>query len=207
VGRCDVETELFDEPGQAGCLALGQVEDEPRQGGGIEDRVLERALQAPADQPRVERVVAVLHQDRALGETEKAAARVLELGRADQHRAVDVMALAGVGIDRRSAVDKGVEERKRGPQREAFGADLEDQEGRVACGLDVEGDELRVVEQGLRADLRGVDRDLLPHHRGGGATGLEVERFRLHQRASARARRAHAISSPLSARSSRTATT
>jgi hypothetical protein len=206
MGGSDVELKLFDEPGEAWSLALRQVEDEPRQRGGVDDRMLERTLQPTADEPGVEGVVAVLDQHRALRETQEASPCVLELRRADQHRAVDAVSLACVGVDRGAAVDEGVEEGKRALQREAFGADLQDQEGRVARRLHVEGDELGVVERRLAPDLGCVDRDLLPGDQGGGAARLEVEGSGAHQRARARARLAHAISSPRSARSRTTAT-
>ena len=71
-----------------------------------------------------------------------------------------------------------VSKNESGPlEREALGAELEDQERRVAGGLHVEGDELRVVERRQRADLGSVDRDLLPRHGRGGAARLEVERL------------------------------
>ena len=105
-----VKAELLDQARQAWRLALGQVEDEARQRGGVDDRMLERALQPPADQPRVERVMAVLDEDRSLGETEESPARVLEFRRPDEHRAVDVVALFGVRVDGCAAVDQRVEE-------------------------------------------------------------------------------------------------
>jgi hypothetical protein len=187
-------------------LALGEVEHQAGERRRVDDRVLERAFKAAANQPRVERVMAVLDQDRAQGKAEERTARILELGGADQHRAVDVMALARVWVDRRAAIDEGVEEREWPAQLEALGADLQDQEGRVAGCLYVQGDELRVLERRLAADLWGVDRDLLPWDELGCAARLEVERFGAHQRASARARRAQAISSPFSARKRSTAT-
>ena len=204
MGRRDVEPEHLDEPGQAGRLALGQVEHQSRQGGGVDDRVLERALQAAADEPRVEGVVAVLDKDRGLRKTQERAPRILELWRADQHGAVDVVALARVWVDGRAAVDESVEERERALEREPFGADLEDQERSVAGRLHIERDELSLVERRIAPDLGRVDGDLLPRHRLGGAARLQVQGPRAH-RASASARRAHAISSPLSARSRRTA--
>jgi hypothetical protein len=72
--------------------------------------VLERAFQAPADEPRVERVVAVLDQHGTVSEPQEGTARVAKLGRADEHRAVDVVAPVGIRIDRRLAVDERVEE-------------------------------------------------------------------------------------------------
>jgi hypothetical protein len=201
----DVETKDFDEVRESRRLAFGQFEDESRQGGRVDDRVLERALQAAADQPGVESVVAVLDEDRALGEAEKGPAHVPELRRADEHRPVDVVAPARVGIDGRAAVDERVEEGQRAVEREALGPELEDQERGVARGLDVEGDELRFFQRRVAPDLWRVDRDLLPRHGLQRATGLEVDPPGRAHRASASARRAHAISSPLSARSSSTA--
>jgi len=162
VSRRDVEAQLVDEPGQAGRLALGQVEDKARQGRGVDDRVREGALQAASDKPCVERVVAVLDQHRALREAQEPAPCILELGRADEHRTVDVVALARVWVDGRAAVDKRVEEGQRAVEPEALGADLEDEKRRVARGLHIERHELRVVERGLRSDLGRVDGDLLP---------------------------------------------
>ncbi len=203
--RRHVELQRLDKHGQAWCLAFGQVQDEPCESRGIDDRVLERALQSAPDQPRVERVVAVLDEHGALGEAQEGSPGVLELGRADQHRAVDVMPLAGVGIDGRAGVDQRVEEGQCGLQRETLGPDLEDQEGRIAGGLHIEGDELCLVERGLAAALARVDCDLLPGDERGGAARLEVERTRAHL-AIASARLAHAISSALSARRRSTAT-
>jgi hypothetical protein len=204
VGRRDVEPKHLDEPGQAGRLALGQVEHQSRQRGGVDDRVLEGALQAAPDQPCVEGVVAVLDQDRGLRETQERSPRILELRRPDQHGAVDVVPFARVRVDGRAAVDKGVEKREGALQREPLGADLEDEEGSVAGRLHIERHELSPVERRIASDLGRVDGDLLPRHRLGGAARLQVQGPRAH-RASASARRAHAISSPLSARSSRTA--
>jgi len=202
----DVHLQGFDEPGEPRGLPLRQVEDESRQGGGVDDGVLERALQPATDEPGVEGVVAVLDEDRSLGETQKCAPRVLELGRPDEHRPVDVVALARVGVDRRAAVDERVEEGKRGLETKALGADLEDEEGGVAGRLDVEGDELRLVERCLRTDLRGVDGDLVPRHELRCSPRLEEHALGRHERAIASARRAHAISSPVRARSRSTAT-
>ncbi len=206
MGRRHVEAELVHEPRQPGRLALRQVEDEARQGRGVDDRMLERALQAASDKPGVERVVAVLYQHRALSETQEAPSCVLELGRADEHRAVDVVASAGVWVDRRAAIDERVEERQRAVEPEALSADLQDEERRVAGCLHVERDELGVIERSLGADLGRVDRDLLPCDRLCRTAGFEVEGLGLHQRASASARRAQAISSRLRARRSNTAT-
>jgi hypothetical protein len=201
----DVHAKLLDEPGQTRRLPLRQVEDEPRERRGVDDRVLERALEAAADEPRVERVVAVLDQHGGLRKAQKRPPRVLELGRADQHRPLDLVPAPGVGVDRRTAVDERVEEAERALEREPLGADLEDEKRRVAGRLDVEGDELRVVERRPGPDLRRVDCDLGPGHRLGRAARLEVDTVAAH-RAVASARRAHEISSLVTARRISTAT-
>ena len=206
VRRGHVQVQLADQAGQAGRLAFRQVEDEPSQRGRIDDRMLERALETAPDEPRVERVVAVLNQHRALSEAQEPAPGVLELRRADEHRPIDVVALSRVRIDRRSAVHQRVEERQRAVEAESLGADLEDEKRRVARSFHVECDELGVVQGSLRTDLGSIDCDLVPRDRLGRPAGFEVQRLRRHQRASASARRAQAISSPLSARSSSTAT-
>jgi hypothetical protein len=202
----DVDPELGYQAGQARRLAFRKVEDEARKRGRVDDRVLERALEASADEPGVEGVVAVLDQDGALREAEKPSAHVLELGGADEHRAVDVVSPPGVWVDRRAAVDEGVEEGERLVETEPLGADLEDEERRVAGRLDVEGDELRLVERSLGPDLRRVDRDLLPRHRSGRAARLEEDRPGAHL-AAVKARRAQTISSLVTARRSKRATT
>ena len=204
--RRDVEAQLLDQARQAGGLALGQVEDEPGERGGVDDGVLERALEAAADKPGIESVMAVLDQHRSLREAKEPAPRVLELRGADEHRAVDVMAPARVRVDGRTAVDKGVKEREGIVEGEALGADLEDEKRRVASRLHVEGDELCVGERCLARDLGRVDRDLLPRDELGSAARLQVEGPGRHQRAIASARRAHAISEPVTARRTSTAT-
>jgi hypothetical protein len=206
VRRRDVDLELGDEALKPRDLALRQIEHESRERARVDDRMLERALQATADEPGVEGVVAVLDEHRALREAKKRASRVLEHRRADQHRAVDVVALFRVGIDRGAAVDQRVEEGKRLLEREAFGPELEHEERRVAGRLDVEGDELRLVERSLGPDLRRVDRDLLPRHRSGRAARLEEDRPGAHL-AAVKARRAQTISSLVTARRSKRATT
>jgi hypothetical protein len=166
--------------------------------------MLERAFQAAAHEPRVERIVAVLDQDSALREAQECAAGIPELGRADQHRAIDVVAPFCVRVDGCPAVDQGVEERERTLQLEAFGPDLEDEERRVARRLHVQGDELRLVKLRVGADFGGVDGDLLPRHRLRRAAGLEQERPFDHL-ANAKALRAKATSSAVTARNSRAA--
>jgi len=114
--------------------------------------VLEGLLQAPADQVGVEGVMAVLDQDRAPGEAQEGGAGVAEAGGADQHRTVDLMAGLGIAVDGRPGLDQGVEEGQRPGQPEALGADLDDQEGRVAGGLDVESHVLGLVHSGVGGD-------------------------------------------------------
>ena len=204
MGRGHIEAKLVNKTREPRGLAFREVEHETRKRGGVDDRMLERALQPAPHEPGVERVVAVLDQDRALRETQEGAPRVFELRRADEHRAVDVVALASVGVDRRPAVDQGVEEGERAVEREALGPDLEDEERRVASRLDIERDELRLREAGQRPQLRRVDGNLLPRHKLCRPARLQVGRSRAH-RASASARLAQAISSPLTALRSSTA--
>jgi hypothetical protein len=201
---CDVEGELLNQPGQAWRLSLRDLQHQARQGRGVDDRVLERALEAATDEPRVECVVAVLDEHRPVSEAQEGTPGVAKLGRADEHRAIDVVAPVRVRIDGRLAVDEGVEEGKRGVEPETLGADLEHEEGCVAGGLDVEGDELRLVQPGLGTQLGRVDRDRFPRHWLHGPSGFEEERFLAH-RVSASARRAQAISSRVTPRRSRTA--
>jgi hypothetical protein len=166
--------------------------------------VLEWALEPTADEPRVEGVVAVLDQHSTVREPQKCPPRIAELGRADEHRAVDVMPLLGVRVDRGAAVDERVEKGEGAGQLESLGADLEHQERGIAGGLNVDGDELRIVERRPRAQVGSVDGDLLPGHGLRGASWLEEEGPGAH-RASDMARLAHAISSPLTTRRSSTA--
>ena len=147
--------------------------------------------------------MAVLDQDGALGKAQECAARILEFRRADEHRAVDVVPPARVGVDGRPAVDQGVEERKDRGDAEPLGAKLEDKERGVSSRLHVEGHELRLVQRGHGYHLGRVDRDLLPRHELDRPPRLEVDRLGAH-RARASARRAQPISSTLSARSSNT---
>src|SRR5438309_11720758 len=97
--RGDIEAKLSDEARQPGGLPFREVEHQTRQRGRVEDRMLERALQAAPDQPGVERVMAVLDQDRALRKAQECAPCILELRRSDEHGAVDVVALARVRVD------------------------------------------------------------------------------------------------------------
>ena len=204
VGRRHIEAQLLHQPGQPGRLSLRELQHEPGQGGGVDDRVLERAFEPPSHQPAVESVVAVLDQDGAVSEAQECPSGVAELGRPDQHRTVDVMAPARVRVDRRAAVNECVEECERPGELETLGAQLQDQERCVASRLDVDRDELRIVQQRLRAQLGLIDGDLLPGDRLSGPARLEEDRLRA-QRAGARARRAQPISSVVNARSSNTA--
>ena len=201
----DVDAEVGDQPGQARHLALGQLHDQPGKRRRVDDRVLEWALQAPADEPRVESVVAVLDQHGTVSKTQEGTARVAKLGRTDEHRAVDVVAPVRVRIDWRLAVDQRVEERQRAVEAEPLGAHLEDEKRRVPGGLYVECDELRVFKPCLWPHLRRVDRDLLPRNRLHGAARFQKYGFGAH-RDRARARRAQSISSLVNPRSRRTAT-
>jgi hypothetical protein len=139
--------------------------------------VLERTFEAPTDQPRVKRVVAVLDENGTLGKAQEGAAGVAELGCADEHRPVDVMAPVGVGVDRGLAVHERVKERQGAVEPEALGPDLQDEERRVAGGLDVQRHELRLVQPGLWLDLWRVDSDLLPRHRLYRPARLEIDGF------------------------------
>ena len=64
----DIEGKHLDQPRQARRLAFRKLEHHPGQGRGVDDRVLERAFEASTHEPRVERVVAVLDQDRRMSE-------------------------------------------------------------------------------------------------------------------------------------------
>jgi hypothetical protein len=162
--------------------------------------MLERAFKPTTHQPGVERVVAVLHKHRSLREPEERPSRISELWSSDQHRTVDVMASARIRVDGGAGIDKRVEEGKRPIEPEAFGADLEHKEGRIACCLHVESDELCVFEPGLGSDLGRIHCDLLPRHRLSCPARLQIDGPGCHL-ARASARRAKAISSEVTARS------
>jgi hypothetical protein len=110
VDGLDLDLQGFDQPGQPGRLAAGQLEHQPAERGRVDNRVLERPGQSPAQDPGVEGVVAVLDQDRSAGEVEKGSPGITELGRVDEHLALDQMPPLRVGIDGRAGVDEGVEE-------------------------------------------------------------------------------------------------
>jgi hypothetical protein len=156
VDGLDLDLQGLDQAGESGCLATGQLEHQPAERSRVDDRVLERPRQAPAEDPGVEGVMAVLDQDRSACEVEEGAARVPELGRVDEHLPFDQVPSLRVGVDRRPGVDQGVEQSQRATEPEPLGSDLEDQEGPVAGGLDVDRDELSFFKRRLRADRREV---------------------------------------------------
>jgi hypothetical protein len=186
-------------------LTFGKLEHKPRQRRGVDDRMLERALEASTDEPGVERIMAVLHEDSALGESEECPPRIPELGGADEHRAIDVVTLAGVRVDGRATIHQRVEEGEWPIETESLGSQLEDKEWRIACRLDVDGDELSVLEPRPRRKLGRIDGDLFPRHRLRGAAGFEKDRLRIHW-GGANARRARRISSRVTARINKAAT-
>src|SRR6202171_31200 len=179
--RSDVERKLLDEPGRAGGLSLGQVQHEAGHRARADDAVSDRALKASADEPRIERVVAVLDEHRAVRETQEGSSGIAKLGRADQHGAVDVVAPVRVWVDRGLAVHQRVEEGERSLEREALRPDLEDQEWSVAGALDVQGDELRVIQARQRAEPRRVDGNLLPQNRLDRSARFEVNGLYPHE--------------------------
>ena len=204
MGRRRIELQLSDQARKARRLTLGQLEHLPGEGRRIDDRVRQRCLETAAHEPGVESVVAVLDQHGTLRESEKCAPDILEFGCADEHGTVDLMALSRIRIDGGAAVDQGVEEGERTAEIEALGAQLQDQEGRVARGFDVQGHELGLVERGRRADVRSIDCDLLPRHRLRGAARFEKDRLQLRLRS---AKRTNSISSGVTDRSTNAATT
>jgi hypothetical protein len=208
VGGRYVEPELRDQARQAGHLALGNLHHQPGERRRVDDRVLERALEAASHEPGVERVMAVLHQHRPMREPKERSPCVFEHRRADEHRAVDVVAPARVWVDGRAAVDERVEKRQRAVEGEALRPKLQDEEWRVAGRLDVQGDELSLVQERVRPDLGRVDGDLLPRNRCRRPARLEEKRSLSLVRAHCvieKARLANAISSWLTARTSKAA--
>jgi hypothetical protein len=152
VGRSSLDLELLDHPRQARRLTSGQLEHQPGERRGVDHRVLERRGQAAAHEIRVERVVAVLDEHRSPREAQEGGTGLAESRRADQHRAVDLVPLLRVPVDRGPRLDQRVEKRQRPVEAEALGADLDHEEGPVAGGLDVEGHVLGVLEQRFRCD-------------------------------------------------------
>lgn len=157
VGRLQVQLQLGHQADERRRLPGGQLEQCPAERRRVDDRVLERPPQAARDEPAVEGVVAVLDQHAALRELEEAEPGLAELGSAGKHAALDLVALSRVGIDGCARVDQGVEESQRAVEAEALGPDLEDEEGPVAGGLDVEGGVLGLVEGRLENDGGQVD--------------------------------------------------
>jgi hypothetical protein len=85
VRRGHVKLELVHQARESGRLALGKIQQQGGKGRGVHDWMCQRAFEASADEPGVECVVAVLDEDRALGEAKEGATRIAELGRPDQH--------------------------------------------------------------------------------------------------------------------------
>jgi hypothetical protein len=135
--------------------------------------MFERDLEATPYQPGVEGVVAVFDEHRAARKAKERPAHISELRRADQHGAIDLVAPPRIRVDGSPAVDQRVEERQRAVEPESLSPHLENEEWRVAGGLDVEGHELRIVECRVRPELGHVDRDLRPRHRLDGSARLE----------------------------------
>ena len=124
----------------------------------------ERLREAAAYEVGVEGVVAVLDEHGAAREAQETGPDVGEGRRALQHRALDEVALLRVAVDRRPALDERVVDGQRAPQVEPLGADLEDQEGPVAGGLDVQGHVLGEVERGVIADRVGFPLEVGEGH-------------------------------------------
>jgi hypothetical protein len=164
VGRAGLDLQLLDHARQSRRLTGRQVEDQPRQGRGVDNRVLERRREAAAHQVGVEGVVAVLDEDGAAGEAEEGSPSLPEAGSADQHRAVDLVPGLRVAIDRRARFDQRVEQRQRLVEPEALRANLDHQERGVAGGLDVEGDVLSLFQPGLGRDRGELPGQLLEDH-------------------------------------------
>jgi hypothetical protein len=108
-----VKAKLLNQSSQPWRLTFRKVEHEPCERRGVDDRMLERALEATTDQPGVERIVAVLDENGALCESQERPPRISELGGADEHRAIDVVTLFRVRVDRRATIHQRVEKSKR----------------------------------------------------------------------------------------------
>jgi hypothetical protein len=116
-----------------------------------------------------------------------------------------VVALFRVRVDRRAAIHQRVEEGKRAVEPESLRPQLQDQERRVTCCLDVDGDELGVLQPCARRQLGGINGDLLPRYRLHCAARLEEDLLGGHW-AGAKARRARRISSGVTALINKAAT-
>jgi hypothetical protein len=64
-----VKAELLNQPRQPWRLTFGEVEHESRQRSGVDDRMLEWTLEASTNEPGVESIVAVFHENGALRES------------------------------------------------------------------------------------------------------------------------------------------
>jgi hypothetical protein len=85
VRRRHVETELLHQARQPRRLTFGKVEHEPGQRRRVDDRMLEWTFEAATNEPGVERIMAVLDENRAVSESQERPARIPELGCADEH--------------------------------------------------------------------------------------------------------------------------
>ena len=175
MGWRDIEGQLLDQACKSGRLAFREFQHEPCQGRRVDDRMRQRAFEAPAHKPGVEGIVAVLDEHGALRESKERSPGVTKFGRPNQHRPVDVVPLLGVWVDRRAAIDEGVEKGKRARQLESLGPELEHQEWRVARRFHVDGHELGLVQSRLGSELGRVDCDLFPRHPFGGAARLQED--------------------------------
>ena len=108
MGGRHVQAQLLHQSGEPRRLPFGQLEHEPGESGGVDYRMLQRALESPTNEPGIKCIVAVLNQDCPMRETQERPARFAELWRPDQHRPVDVVTLLGVRIDGRPAIDESV---------------------------------------------------------------------------------------------------
>ena len=91
-----------------------------------------------------------------------------------------MVTLFRVGVDRRAAIHERVEKCKRTVETESLGTQLKDQERRIAGRLDVDGDELGVLQPGLRRQLGCIDGDLFPRYRLRCAARFEKDRLWIH---------------------------
>jgi hypothetical protein len=66
---CHVKSELLHQARQPRSLAFRQVQYQPGQRRGVDDRMLERALEASTNEPGVKCIVAVFDENGALGES------------------------------------------------------------------------------------------------------------------------------------------
>jgi hypothetical protein len=91
-----------------------------------------------------------------------------------------VVTLFRVGVDGRPAIHQRVEEGKRAGEPESLRPQLQDQERRIACRLNVDGDELGVLQPCARRQLGRINGDLLPRYRLHCAARLEKDLLGSH---------------------------